>query len=229
MLAQKLLGATAAGGFQPLYLRNTATVDLPINSGQLISVTTPTVAAGDILFMICMWTSGSNTGCTFTTPTGMTLLSSHSSAFTSESSIFIFYRRCTGSEASSYSSQVNRTGVARAAMFVIGDSDPSKTPSAASSSTDTNTSTVTAPSVAASAKNLLLFVGVGTTSAGPVRTFTPPSGMTEAIDSARDGGSFDMFFTVAWQSLTSSGATGTRSATLSGTAAYVRAISILVE
>lgn len=124
--------------------------------------------------------------------------------------------------ATSYQFSTNQgNGRCQLAIFRVTGADLASQPDAAGSlAVHTGTTGVTMPAVTAvTASGLLLAVATNNTNSGTVATITAATGMTEIIQVNANSGSATSNMQVAQQTLTSSGSTGTRTATFSPNAA----------
>lgn len=173
-----------------------------------LALTYPTLAANDVV--VAQVHIASSTA-TITTPSGWTLIRSDTGN-NRRSSLYV--KVATGSEsgtvAFALSSSVNAVG-GMAAFRGVDTTTPIDT-SAGQTNGSASTS-CTAPTVTATASGGMLLTfssGVGNV------TFTPASGQTEQWDVTTTAGSSNCASELATETLSASGATGTRASTMSG-------------
>ncbi len=195
-----------------------------------VTVNTPACVPGNLLLFVVSTANNSATDVTVSTPSGWTLLVGNSTTTTSvQPGMYVFYRVADGSEAASYSATTSGLGSAAAAIITLAGVDAA-TLSAGTTNTGSATTSITANGVTATANGIVLYLGAHANNNQGVVTFTPPSGMTEAAESSRDGPAVDMTLEIAYQEGLTAGATGNKTATASaalGTNLY-RAILVTV-
>jgi hypothetical protein len=205
-------GTGSAGGYNTIAQRGSATAGNSYTNS--LSVTRPTgVVENDVLIAIVTWWAN-----TLTPPSGWTQIGTTQSWSHPDGTLYAraYYRVAGASEPSSYAWGLSATNDIACTIVAYSNVDTTDPIAASGAQTQTSAS-MTAPGVdAATAADMLVFLGaVGDTDAG-IRTATPPSGMTELADTT-NGTSWIKAY-AAQQLLTASGATGTRTATLSASA-----------
>ena len=205
------------------YIAGTST----IASGSSTLVNTPACVPGNLLlFVVCPVSLGVNI--TVTTPSGWTLLSGNGTGTnTSQPGMYVFYRVADGSEAASYSATISASTSSVSTIVSLAGVDPT-TLTAGTTNTGASTTSITATEVTATANGILLYFGSqANNNQGPV-TFTPPSGMTEALERSFNGSTNDSTLEVAYQEGLSAGATGSKTGTASAATGTNRFRAILV-
>lgn len=193
-------------------------------SSTSVSVNTPKCFSGNVLLLIACASVSTSTNITFTTPSGWTLLNGAASSTNAYMpAMYVFYRVVDGTEATSYSVTASTTAVLAATMLTLVDVNSATLTAGTTNSGGGVVGTqIPANGVTAEARGLLLYLGsCGTANLGPY-TFSPPSGMTEAIETTVDSSTSDMTLQVSYQENMSAGATGTKTATLSSSAGTYR-------
>lgn len=193
-----------------------------------VSVNTPARAPGNLLLFAVSASSGAGDNVSITTPTGWTLLSGNTTSSTAyQPGTYIFYRIADGAEAASYSATASTTCNLVGAIVTLAGVNAA-TLTAGTTSTGSGTTSIVADAVTATANGILLYFGAQANNNQGVVTFTPPSGMTEAVDVSADGTASDLSMEVAYQEGLSAGSTGTKTATSSSSAGTNRFRAILV-
>ncbi|MBK8188816.1 MAG: hypothetical protein IPK79_00015 [Vampirovibrionales bacterium] len=205
-------GTGSAGGYNTIAQRGTATSANSYTNS--LSVTRPTgVVENDVLVAVVTWWAN-----TLTPPSGWTQIGTTQSWSHPDGTVYAraYYRVAGASEPSSYAWGLSATNDIACTIVAYSNVDTTDPISASGAQTQTSAS-MTAPGVdAATTADMLIFLGaVGDDNAGS-RTATPPSGMTELADTT--SGTTWIKSYAAQQLLTASGATGTRTATLSASA-----------
>lgn len=192
-----------------------------------VPVSTPASVPGNLLlFVVCPVTNG--TDITISTPSGWTLLSGNSTGTSlPQPGMYVFYRVADGSEAVSYSATSSNTSLLLAAIITLAGVDE-KTLTAGATNIGSSTTSITANSVTATNNGILLYLGIQATDGGIVSIFTPPSGMTEAVELGANA-ALEATLEVAYQEGLSAGSTGDKTATASVAAGINRYRAILVH
>lgn len=192
-----------------------------------LAVNTSACVTGNLLVMAVSITTTVNAARTVTTPTGWTLLTSASTTDTSyRPGLYIYYRVADGTEASSYTVSVDALSNMAISMTTVAGTSPSTLTHGGISAIQTGTDAV-ASAVTAATNGFLLYIAVRGATSGTGVTFTPPSGMTEAVDFLSDSSS-DITMTVAYQEQLSAGSTGSKTATTT-TGGYLRSVLLTVN
>ena len=210
--ATNAAGAGTGGGYDTIAQRGSATSGNSYTAS--LSVNRPTgVVENDVLVAVVTWWTQ-----TLTPPTGWTQIGSTQSWSHPDGTLYarVYYRVAGASEPSTYAWGLNATNDIACTIVAYSNVDTADPIAANGAQTQTSAS-MTAPSVdAATTADMLLFLGaVGDDSAG-TRTVTPPSGMTELADTTN--GTTWIKSYAAHELLSASGATGTRTATISASA-----------
>lgn len=207
------------------YITSTSATGSGVNS---LAVNTPACVPGNLLLFVVTVGTSTATSLTVSTPSGWTLLAGNSTDTTAyQPGMYVFYRVVDGSEAASYTATPSSTAAMCGSIVSLAGVDVS-TLTAGTTGTGSATTSITATGVTATANGILLYLGCQANSnQGPV-TFTPPSGMTEAVDVAQDGGGIDSTLEIAYQEGLTEGATGSKTATASANAGTNRYRAILV-
>ncbi len=193
-----------------------------------VTVNTPACVPGNLLLFVVSTANGSITDVTVSTPSGWTLLAGNGTTTTLfQPGMYVFYRVADGSEAASYSATTSGLGSAAAAIITLAGVNAA-TLSAGTTNTGSATTSITANGVTATANGILLYLGAQANSNQGVVTFTPPSGMTEAVESSHNGPAVDITLEVAYQEGLTAGATGNKTATASAALGTNRYRAILV-
>jgi hypothetical protein len=210
------------------YAQYLASTSGSATTGPGLTVNTPACVPGNLLLFVTSTAGSGATDISFSTPSGWTLLSGNSTSTTTfQPSMYIFYRIADGSEAASYTATASAgTSSLVGVMLTLAGVDAS-TLTAGTTSTGSSTTSITATEVTATANGILLYFGAQANSSAPV-TFTPPSGMTEAIEQSNNATNADLTVTAAYQEGLSAGATGSKTGTASAAAGTNRFRAILV-
>ena len=199
--------------------------------GTTVTVSTPACVPGNLLLFVTSSADSGDAAVTFSTPSGWTLLTGNSTGVNNyQPSMYVFYRIADGSEAASYTATASANADSSVGVMLrLAGVDPS-TLTAGTTSTGLSTTSITATGVTATANGILLYFGAQSNNSAPV-TFTPPSGMTEAIErsgAALSGANAELTVEAAYQEGLSAGATGSKTATASAAAEVNRFRAILV-
>jgi hypothetical protein len=210
------------------YAQYIASTSATGNAAASLAVNTPACVPGNLLLFVVTVGISTATSLTVSTPSGWTLLAGNSTDTTAyQPGMYVFYRVVDGSEAASYTATPSSTAAMCGSIVSLAGVDVS-TLTAGTTGTGSATTSITATGVTATANGILLYLGCQANSnQGPV-TFTPPSGMTEAVDVAQDGASIDSTLEIAYQEGLTAGATGNKTATASANAGTNRYRAILV-
>ncbi len=175
-----------------------------------LSVSRPTgTVDGDVLIAVVAWWVQ-----TLTPPSGWTQIGSTQTWNVGGEDVFMrAYYRVASSEPASYTWGLSATNDIAVSIATYYNVDTGSVVDAQAGQTNASSTAMTAPSVSPTlSTDMLLFLGAaGSDSAGSA-TATPPAGMTERSDAT--GGTWIKAY-IAEQLLSSAGATGTRTATLS--------------
>jgi hypothetical protein len=183
-------------------------------------LTRPTVAAGDLM-VVAHISDPDGLATDMTAPSGWTLLVQRTLAECGH--LKIWTKTATGSEPATYTFPDSTSGDASAGMVVFRGHDAAGPFNAAVAFTDTTALTTShpAPSVTGVVDGVLLTIhAAGAGSADDVnaaRSYTPPAGMTEQVDTNNGGASSWVALSMNTLALSSSAATGTKTATISAT------------
>lgn len=173
-----------------------------------LALTYPTLAANDVLIAQVHIASSS---ATITTPAGWTLIRSDTGNNRRSS---LYWKLANGSESGTVAFALSASVNAVGGMVSVRGVDTTTPVDASAGQTNGSASTsCTAPTVTASAAGGMLLTissGVGNL------TFTPASGQTEQWDVTTTAGSSNCASELATETLSASGATGTRASTMSG-------------
>ncbi|MDB5186710.1 MAG: exported protein of unknown function [Candidatus Saccharibacteria bacterium] len=182
------------------------------------TVTKPSsIVAGDLLVIVYATDSGDITSMTM--PSGFTEIVAITNG-NGAGHLKVATKVATGSEPASYVVGTPSNASVRLDVLSVQDVETSVAPAVASALTASSSTTHVAPSVTPTGPNdLLLSVAAAAyPSSVPTTSWTAPSGMTEVTDSSPDGW---ISATVARQALVSGAATGTKTFSLSSSAAVL--------
>ena len=202
-------GAGSASGYDTITQRGAATAGNAYTNS--LAVARPTgVVQDDVLVAVATWWIQ-----TITPPSGWTQIGATQSWSHPDGTVYaaVYYRVAGASEPANYAWGLNAVNDI-AVTIVAYDSVDTASPIAASGVQLQTSTSVTAPSVnAATTADMLVFLAaVGDNDAGQ-KTLTPPGSMTELDDSTNATVWIKAY--AAHELLTASGATGTRTATIS--------------
>lgn len=189
-----------------------------------IVINKPTGTVQNDVMLAFIQTQG-NIGSFDSVPSGWTALAAtgYRTPTTSNSGVFMggWWKVAGASEATAYTWSMSGSGVFGAAIVAYSGCD-SSAPIAVTGSTESDSltdTTVQAPSVTSPVANGMLVTAHGANSqcTGCTVSFTPPTGMTERYDSNQtdDGTTLRAGLEIAELALSSTGATGTKDATVS--------------
>ncbi len=187
---------------------------------------TPSSVPGNLLVWVVSYSIDTNTTITISTPSGWTLLSGASnSGVGDQPGMYVFYRTVDGTEAASYTATASTACALTSSMVVLAGAG---TLTAGTTNTGLNTTSITANAVTAGTNDILLYFGAQANADIGIPTFTPPSGMTEAIDVSANNNAQVVALEVAYQEGLSAGSTGNKTATSSTTNTRFRALLVTV-
>lgn len=210
------------------YANYTASNSANTPNGSTVSVSTPSCVPSNLLLFVVAPAIATATDVTVSTPSGWTLLSGDSTTTTAfQPGMYVFYRVADGTEAASYTATASTTCQLVAVIVALGGVD-SPTLTAGTTNTGSATTAIAANAVTATANGVLLYFGAQANNNQGAPTFTPPSGMTEALESSVNTSSADIALEVAYQEGLSAGSTGTKTGTSSTSAGTNRFRAILV-
>lgn len=181
------------------------------------TVTQPSnVVTGDLLVLVYAADDGNLSAMTL--PSGFTEVSATTNG-ADLGHLKIATKIAGGSEPASYTVGATSGASVRVDLFAIQDADTNLSPVVVAAQTSSSSTSHVAPSVSATGPNdlLLSIASVQYDANLPSVSWTPPSGMTEMTDST-DGW---ITTTVARQSLSGSGATGTRAFSLANSPSMI--------
>lgn len=186
----------------------------------------PTGTVADDLMIAVQVSDAAGNLAAMTAPSGWDLLAQFSGASRTPY-VKVWQKVATASEPSSYSFPDSASARCSVGIITLYDQDRTVplavTPVANQS--NVNTTSHTAPSVNGVAGGMLVVAACADTN-GTTRSYTPPSGMTERIDTAQSTSGYTAL-EISTLALGASGATGTKTATCSGSTAYV-ALALVV-
>ena len=186
------------------------TNSVSVNNLVDITLTKPLTAnIDDIMFVARIWPGNASSSATPATMTDITGIANPVQSGTASSDVRLSVHRHTITAASPTSWTWTITAARRQLLLwaLIRGVDLNSIVNIANES---GADTLTAPTITTTvASTFLLYVGAHWNSSSPAQSFTPPSGMTEAIDAnaSQTAG------ILAYQTLDVAGATGTRTAT----------------
>lgn len=193
-----------------------------------LAVNTPTCVPGNLLLFAVTVGISTATDITVSTPSGWTLLSGNSTNTTAyQPGMYIFYRVVDGTEATSYTATPSTTAAMCGSIVSLAGVN-ALTLTAGTTNTGSATTLIQANSVTATTNGILLYFGCQANNNQGPPTFTPPSGMTEAVEAQQDGAGIDSTLEVAYQEGLTAGATSFKVATSSSSAGTNRYRAILV-
>lgn len=207
---------------------NSATAGIDTTYSTTVTNNTPTCLPGHLLIWAVCPAIDTNTNITVSTPSGWVLLSGNSTSTTADQpGMYIFYRVADGTEAASYIATASTACVLVSSIIVLAGADYT-TLKAGTSNIGSITTSITATEVAASANGILLYFGAQANPDVAVPSFTPPSGMTEVIDTSANNNNEVISLEVAYQEGLSAGSTGNKTATSSTVEERFRALLVTV-
>lgn len=215
----------------PPSIRGTATQASSGSSGGNANVTKPTgLAVGDL---IVAWALGDNDTVTanLTGPAGWTLQATQAATVNQQPAMKIWTQIATSTETAATTFTFTAGTGAWVSCGIIAfqtatfDSTTPLSQTPQFNILTTNSATQTAPSLTPGVNDGMLCTAHGTDTGGTASTYTPPTGMTEQIDTSNTG-SFSGL-EVNTLALTSTAATGTKDATCSLSRPYTCASLIV--
>lgn len=199
------------------------------SSQSTITTAAPSKPTGTVTgdLMIAVQVSDSRGNLTaMTAPSGWSLLAQFSGV-SRIPYVKVWSKVATASEPTSYSFPDSTSAACSAGIITLYDQDVTA-PIAViptGNQSNVNTTSHTAPSVGGVKDGMLIVAACAETN-GTTRSYTPPAGMTERLDTAQSTGGYTAL-EISTLALGAHGATGTKTATCSGSTAYV-ALAIVV-
>ncbi|MCK5944553.1 MAG: Ig-like domain-containing protein, partial [Planctomycetes bacterium] len=179
-----------------------------------LTLTTPTeTVAGDVMvaaIAIRPYTAS------ITTPSGWTLVRRSDASGGASNSLAVYTRTATSSEPSSHAFTFSSSTGSAGGLLVFREVDASSPVAVHDGQSNASSLSHPAPSISPASADRMLVTAHGFSSAA---TWTPPSGMTEAADAASESlNALGISMSAHYELLSSSGATGARTAVASNDA-----------